>query len=220
MNITYTARQLYPDEQRVLLTLREKKEKERGTKINSRHFLIAVVIAAFFSYLATVIHIGIFEFFFGTIALFGVGFIAFAPFEIGKAKKRHRNSLAELSSYISQNSVRSCPIAAKRIAVADEYEDEGDLFIIEYDTDRVLFLWDYDYNLRQHFPCLEFEIYEERFARLLGRQVYTRSEPFPAITIDKKSKWNYLRKTHWPLNLTTLDVNFDQLVLDMNADHG
>ena len=220
MNITYTARPLYPDEQRILRTLQEKKKKERGTKINSRHFLIAAVIAASFGYLATVIHIGIFEFFFGTIAVFGVGFIVFAPFEIDKAKKRHRNSLADVSSYISQNTVRSCPIAAKRIAVADEYEEEGDLFIIEYDTDRVLFLWDYDYNLRKRFPCLEFEIYEERFARLLGRQVYARSEPFPAVTIAKKAKWNYLRKIHWPRNLTTLDVNFDQLVSAMNADHG
>jgi hypothetical protein len=200
--------------------LEGKKGKESGTKIKFPHFLLAAVIAASFGYLARVVHIGIFEFLFGTIAVLGVGFVVFVPFEVNKAKQRHRKYLEDLAAYSSQNTVRSCPITAKRIAVAAEYEDEGDLFIIEYDTDRVLFLWDYDYNLRKRFPCLDFEIYEERFAKLVGRQVYATGKPLSGVMIDKKAKWNYLRKVNWPANLTTLDVNFDQLVFDMNADRG
>jgi hypothetical protein len=110
--------------------------------------------------------------------------------------------------------VNTCLINAKRIAVAEEYEDEGDLFIIEYDIDKVLYLWDYDYNRRRKFPCLSFEIYEEDFFKLFGRQVYPLSDRMNALTIDKKAKWNYMKKVGAPGHLQTERVNFDRLIQD------
>jgi hypothetical protein len=95
--------------------------------------------------------------------------------------------------------------------------DEGDLFIIEYDTDKILYLWDHDYNLRKKLPCLSFEIYEERFFKLFGRQVYSLSDRIDALTIDKKAKWNYMSKIGAPGHLQTDNVNFDKLIEEYNS---
>ena len=110
----------------------------------------------------------------------------------------------------------TCLINAKRIAVAKEFEDEGDLFIIECDINKILYLWDYDYKLRKKFPCLDFEIYDDNFFTLFGRQVYPISERIKALTIDKKAKWNYMKKVGAPRNLQTDSINFDRLIEDYN----
>jgi hypothetical protein len=131
-------------------------------------------------------------------------------------KKKHKDFLQRLKATIDKGKVDTCLINAKRIAVAKEYEDEGDLFIIEYDTDKVLYLWDYDYNLQKKFPCLNFEIYEENFFKLFGRQVYPLSDRIKPLTIDKKGKWNYMSKVGTAEHLQTENINFDKLILDYN----
>jgi hypothetical protein len=120
--------------------------------------------------------------------------------------------LQKLNAIIQKGTVDTCLINSKRIAVAKEYEDEGDLFIIEYDDDKVLYLWDYDYNLRKKFPCLDFEIYEESLFKLLGRQVYPLSGPIKPLAIDKKAKWNYIKKIGAPGQLQTDSTNFEKII--------
>lgn len=117
---------------------------------------------------------------------------------------------------IDKGTVDICSINAKRIAIAKEYEDEGDLFIIECDTDKVLYLWDYDYNMQKNFPCLNFEIYEDNFFKLFGRQVYPLSERINPLTIDKKAKWNYMSKVGAPGHLQTENKNFDKVIEEYN----
>ena len=156
MDIPFKTRHFYPDELRLLKTLKTQKEKDGDGKIKFYHFVIAGIIGVGLTYITTQIPDSFWTFLFGTLAVFSFAFIVFTPYEIYKMRKKQKDFLLRLNSTIDKGTVDTCLINAKRIAIAKEYEDEGDLFIIEYDTNKVLYLWDYDYNLRNNFPCLDF----------------------------------------------------------------
>ncbi|WP_462249302.1 hypothetical protein [Ferruginibacter sp.] len=217
MDISFKTRQLYPHEQRLLKTLKKKKDKESGSKIKYYHFFIAGLLAISFTYLANINKESFWVLPLGTIVIFAYSFIIFMPYEIYKSRKNFKIFANELNSFIAIGTVETCIINAKRIAVSKEFEDEGELFIIEYDTDKVLYLWDYDYNLKMKFPCLDFEIYEEKFLKLFSRQVYPLSEPINPLIIDKKAKWNYMSKIGAPGNLQTQNISFDKLIEEYNS---
>jgi hypothetical protein len=216
MDIPFKTRHFYPDELRLLKTLKTQKEKEGSGKIKFYHFVIAGLLGAGLTYITTRIPGGFWTFFLGTLAVFSFAFIVFMPYEIYKMRKKDRNFLQLLNAFLDKGTVDTCLINAKRIAVAKEYEDEGDLFIIEYDTDKVLYLWDYDYNLRKKFPCLDFEIYEDNFFKTFGRQVYPLSDRIKPLNIDKKAKWNYMSRVGAAGHLQTENVSFDKLIEDYN----
>ena len=216
MDIPFKTRPFYPDELRLLKTLRTQKEKEGGGRIKFYHFVIAGLLGAGCTYIGATLPDSFWTFLFGTIAVFSFALIVFTPYEIYKMKRKHKDFLQRLTKAINKNTVDTCIINAKRIAVAKEYEDEGDLFIIEYDTDKVLYLWDYDYNLKKKFPCLDFEIYEDNFFKLFGRQVYPLSDRISPLLIDKKAKWNYMSKIGAPGHLQTESKNFDKLIDEYN----
>ncbi|HMT75724.1 MAG TPA: hypothetical protein PKA77_16740 [Chitinophagaceae bacterium] len=216
MDIPFKTRHFYPDELRLLKTLKTQREKESGGKIKFYHFVIAGLLGAGLTYITILIPDSFWTFLFGTLAVFSFAFIVFMPYEIYKLRKKQKDFLRRLSATIEKGTVGTCVINAKRIAVAKEYEDEGDLFIIEYDTDKVLYLWDYDYNLRKKFPCLDFEIYDDNFFKLFGRQVYPLSDRIKPLTIDKKAKWNYMSKVGVAGHLQTENVSFDKLIEDYN----
>lgn len=216
MGIPFKTRHFYPDELRLLKTLKTQKEKEGGGKIKFYHFVIAGLLGAGLTYITTKIPDSFWTFLFGALAVFSFAFIVFMPYEVYKMRKKQKDFLQRLNATIDKGTVDTCLINAKRIAIAKEYEDEGDLFIIEYDTDKVLYLWDYDYNLRKKFPSLDFEIYEDNFFKLLGRQVYPLSDRIKPLTIDKKAKWNYMSKIGAAGHLETENVSFDKLIEDYN----
>jgi|SRR5688572_21472746 len=186
MDILFKTRPFYPDELRLLKTLKTQGEKEGGSKIKFYHFVIAGLLGAGFTNLAALLPDSFWTFLFGTLAVFAFAFIVFTPYEIYKMRRKGKDFLQRLNATIDKGTVDTCLINAKRIAVANEYEDEGDLFLIDYDTDKVLYLWDYDYNLRKKFPCLDFEIYEDNFFKLFGRQIYPLSDRIKPLTIDRK----------------------------------
>lgn len=212
MDIPFKTRPFYPDELRLLKTLKTQKEKEVGGKIKIYHLVVAGLLGVGFTYIATLLPDSFWTFLFGTLAVFSLAFIVFTPYEIYKTRRKGRAFLQHLNVTIEKGTVDTCLINAKRIAVAKEYEDEGDLFIIEYDPDKVLYLWDYDYNLQKKFPCLDFEIYEEDFATFFGRQVYPLSDRIKPVIIGNKAKWNYMKKMGAPGNLEMAHVSFDKLI--------
>jgi hypothetical protein len=216
MDLPFKSRHFYPDELRILKALKTQKEKEGGSKIKFHHFAIAGLLAAGFTYIATILPDSFWTFLFGTLAVFLFAFIIFTPYEIYKMRRKGKEFLQRLNATISKGTVDTWLINAKRIAVANEYEDEGDLYIIEFDTDKILYIWDYDYNLHKKFPCLDFELYEDNFFKLFGRQVYPISDRIKPLTIDKKAKWNYMSKIGAPGHLQTDNINFDKLVDEYN----
>ena len=100
MNLSFTPRPFYPDEQRLLRALKTKKEKERGGKIEFYYFLLAALLAVGFAYLANLVYTGFLYFLFGTLAVLAVCFIVFTPYEMYKLKKRHRAFLVALNALI------------------------------------------------------------------------------------------------------------------------
>ena len=172
---------------------------------------MAAVLGASFTYFAILVKDSFWVFPIGTIAVCAFGFIVFGPYEIYKLRKLHQGQLQQLDDYINKGTVATYVIDAKRIAVAKEYEDEGDLFIVEYDRDKVLYLWGNE-NMPRQFPCLRFEVYEESFYHLTGKQVYSLSERIDALVIDNTAKWNYMNKVGCPAHLQTDHINFDTLL--------
>jgi hypothetical protein len=212
MDIVFKTRQFYPEELRLLKTLRSQKVKEGDIKWRFHYLLIAGLLGVGFIYITTLIPDSFWTFIIGTLAVVSFSFIILAPYSVYTMRRKQKVFLQELNAIIDKGTVDTCLINAKRIAVAKEYEDEGDLFIIEYDDDKVLYLWGYDYNLRKKFPCLDFEIYEESFFKLLGRQVYPLSGRIKPLAIDKKAKWNYMKKIGAPGQLQTDSTNFDKII--------
>jgi len=216
MDILFKARPLYPDELRLLKTLKSQREKGGAGKIKFYHFVIAVLLGVGFAYTAAILPDSFWTFLFGTLAVLSFAFIVFTPYEIYKMRRKSKDFLLHLNAIIDKGTVDTCLIKTKRIAVAKEYEDEGDLFLIDYDTDKVLYLWDHDYNLRKRFPCLDFEIYDDNFFKLFGRQIYPLSDRIKPLIIDRKAKWKYMSKFGTPGQLQIANMNFDKLVEEFN----
>ena len=133
-------------------------------------------------------------------------------------KKRCKEFLAALNDLIDSGTVATCLITAGRIAIGEEYEDEGDLFIIEIDQDHILFLWDFDYTLHKKLPCSEFEIYEKKFTSLLGRTIYSSGKRIKPLIIEKKAKWRYMGKEGSPGHLEIRKEGFDKFVNAMGGE--
>ncbi|MDQ2657158.1 MAG: hypothetical protein M3Y60_07025, partial [Bacteroidota bacterium] len=151
----------------------------------------------------------------GTLALFCFAYAVIMPYERYKEIRKARRAINKVEGILDAGKVEVTPVKAKRIAVAKEYEDEGDLYIVEMENSQVLYLWDTEYNLHKNFPCLEFEIYEDEFYKVIGRQINPLSEKIKPVIIPEESKWNYLGKTD-PQHMEVERKNFDKLVDKMS----
>jgi hypothetical protein len=190
------------------------KELKQGYK--AHYFLFAFGLGITFVYLATWTTYDFLVFVFGTIAVFSFACVILMPYEIYKNSRRARLKIKQINNVLLANSIDVTPITAKQIALAKEYEDEGDLYIIETDNSDILYLWDNDYTLKKNFPCLEFEIYDKDFYALIGRQVNSLGNKFKPIVINAKAKWTYLTKVGLPDHLTIDRKNFNRLVDEIN----
>ena len=218
MNIPKTTRQFFPAEQRILKSLLTKAIKEASSKTKYYHFLIAGFIAVACSYIASIIKIDFLFFVFGTLAVIACASIVVMPYEIYKDKKRVKNTVRTLQCFLDKGTVDTYQIKSSRIAFAPECEDESDLYIVELGEDKVLYLWDTEYNLNKKFPCLDFEIYEDAFFKITGRQIHPLSDKVQPIEIDKKSKWNYMKQYGTFGHLETENINFDELLEKYNIN--
>ena len=216
MNLIETSRPFNLDEIRILNFLAKKKEREFRQKTKYHYYFIVGFLAIGFSYLALIIKSDFLVFLFGTIAVFAYGYVIFIPYEIYKKRKHLKSYLLSLNSYIEKGTITTCLINSIRIARADEFEDESDLYIVEYEKDKILYLWDTDFDLKKRFPCLNFEIYEEDFCKLTGRQIYSLSEKIKPLIIDKKAKWDYMQRNGAPSHLETESISFDKLIKEYN----
>jgi hypothetical protein len=219
----FKTRELYPDELRVLKTLKTGTEKKYATKLKSRHyFILALFMGIFFAYLASLTNEDSFWFFIcGTIAVFSFVAVVVMPYETYKKEKKNKDFLQRLNELIEKQMVDTCNINTTRIALVKEYKDEGDWYIVELCKDKVLYLFDSEYNLHKKFPCLQFEIYESRFFELTGRQIYPLSEKIKPVMIIQKNRkrWEYMPDIDTseqlpgaPEFVLTENKNFDELI--------
>ncbi|MDQ8011684.1 MAG: hypothetical protein REI96_04500 [Flavobacterium nitrogenifigens] len=210
MEITFSPRAFYPAELKLLKKLVAQNEKKAKRKIKFSHLIIAGGIAIGCAYIAVNITESFWTFLFGTISIFALAFIMFVPYEIYKLTKEYKIVLNQLNTIIDKGVVHTCRISAQRIAIASEYEDESDLYIIELNKNEVLYLWDIGYNLNKKFPCSDFEIYENTFFDCTNMRIYPLSDKTKPIKIDKKAKWDYMKKFGAPGNLEIRKIAFDE----------
>jgi hypothetical protein len=210
-------RPLTEKERKALKKIRVTTDQKLREAVNLRRFLIPFLLGAICAYLAYQTDFKILMLLFGTIAILSLGYIFFIPFEIFKEFKIVKAKLVALNAALQKETVDVSPVSAKQFALAKEHEDEGDLYIIETTEGNILYVWDDDYNLKKVFPCLSFEVYEQEFAKLIGRQVNPLSEKINPIVVDAKAKWAYLENNGAPGNLSVEKKDFNKLVTAMTA---
>lgn len=213
MDIQEISRPLLADEVSMLKEVVEKANKKLKSKRKIYHLIIAVLISTVAMYLAIVYFKS--DFWrpaFGTIASFAFVYVIFAPYEMYKAKRAKRKEFKKASDLLAGNMVKVIPVNALQMALAEEYEDEGTLYIIEYQRGQILYFEDYDNDQEEVFPCLTFEIYEEDFCQLTWRQLRPLGEKINPNIIPGKAKWAYMKNNHWPAHLTTVTGNFEEIV--------
>ncbi|WP_289665328.1 hypothetical protein [Flavobacterium panacagri] len=211
MKITYNPRDLYDDELKLLKKIITQKQKLANRKIKFPHLLIAGGVGIGSAFIAVNIPESFWTFLFGTLSVLAFSFIVFFPYEIHKLTKEHKIVLNQLNKIIDKGVVHTCKISAERIAIAPEYEDESDLYVIELNKNEVLYLWDIGYHLNKNFPCLDFEIYENIFFECTGMQIYALSNKVKPLKIDKKVKWDFIKKFGAPGNLEIRKSPFDEI---------
>lgn len=212
MNIIYNERNLYPEELRLLKAIRTKTEKAQNSVLKVKPYLIALLIGTGSTSICTIIPDSFWTFLLGTTAVFSFGFVVFTPYEQFKLIKQHKSILNLIESFLNTELVKTCRINAEKIALAPEYEDETDLYLIKMNEHEVLHLWDLEDNLKKKFPCLDFEVYEESFFTITGRQIYPLSDKIEPEKISKKAKWNYMSKYGVQGQLEVENANFEQLI--------
>lgn len=206
------SRPLYTDEIRLLNKLKTKLLKKRVSRFKLYHFIPIVLTGVILIYMASLIRVAAVTFFLGTVATGCFCFVAFAPYEMYQQRRSMQTRLALVNQLLMENELQVTVVHALKITLAKEYDDEGDLFLIEYEPGTVLYLWDHDYQLRRRFPCREFEIYKDDFAALTGRPIHALSERIIPRQIDAKAKWSYLKKYGGPGHMTTEQVDFEELM--------
>ena len=195
----FQTRALYPGELRGLQRLKTQTEKNKAKISTPLNFLWALLLGIVCVCLAARTSKESFWYFiYGTIAVLGFSTFVFGSFiEELKAQDKKKDILQRVNTLIEKGTIDTCRIDASRVAVAREYEDEGDWYIFELGKDKVLRFWDnyFAYNNKK-FPCLQFDIYEENCAKLIDKDIYPLSEKVkPVKRIDPKKKWKYMSVT-------------------------
>lgn len=177
--------------------------------------IVAFIFAGICLYLATWTRYDLIVFIMGVAAFFSLGYVIFMPYEAYKDIRRARAMINRLEGVLKSGVVEVTPVKALRVALAKEYKDEGDLYIVELEDRRVLYICDHDHNLRKGFPCLEFELYSDEFHDLIGRLINPLSEKIKPIIIEPEAKAHYMKKAGFPGHMDIQKKEFDRLMEKM-----
>lgn len=152
----------------------------------------------------------------GTLAVLCFIFVIMAPYEIFKERRLRQKRLMKVNQLLMDNELEVTLVKALQVAVAPEYEDEGDLYMVEFEEDNILYLWDADFRLRKGFPCQTFEIYKNDYHRLTNRTVHRLGGTIAPQFIEPGLKWKYLKRYGSPAHMSTEHIRFDDLMNRFN----
>jgi hypothetical protein len=206
------SRPLLADEIRLLNKLKRRSLKQRVSRFKVTDFIFIFLTGVALLDVAMLMEADFAVTVFGAMAALCLSFAVLAPYEMYRQRRRSKTRWSQLNQLLMENGIEVTRVNALQIAVAKEYEDEGDLFMIEYKAGEVLYLWDHDDQLKKRFPCQQFEIYKEDFTALTGRPVHALSERIQPRVIDAKSKWAFLKKYGGPEHMTTEQIGFEELM--------
>lgn len=212
MELARISRPLLPEEIKRLRKLKKERQSRLQKGFQYYWLLYAVLAGTVFTGLAIYLEDGFLHFLCGTLAVFAWSALVFAPWEAFKLFRRDKAQIAVLDECLNSGTIRVVPVNALRIALAPEFEDESDLYMVEYAPDHILYIWDIDYNLEGVFPCMRFDLYEPEFAVLTGMVLHPRSEKIEPVHIDKAAKWKHLGEFGGPGEWQAERRNFDELI--------
>lgn len=212
MNLDYISRPLLPEELKLLRKLKKEIQSRLQHGLRYHWLLYALLAGVVFTTLAVHFGDGFLCFLFGTLAVFSWSALVFGPWEAFKMLKKNKAQLAAFQEYLDGKNIRVIPVDALRIALAPEFEDESDLYVVEYAPDHILYIWDTEYNLNKVFPCLQFDLYEPDFAALTGMVLHPRSGKIEPLHIDSAAKWKHLGEFGGPGEWQAERRNFEELM--------
>lgn len=221
MKLFINTRNLYPEELRVLDVRLSKEKKELKEIIKYEKFLKNGLIGIICTILIIITKNELLLIALGTIAFVSFGYILFTLVGIYYDSKFLRILINNLNSNINNGKVTVCRIQSKRIAIAKGIVDdfsEGDLnyFIIELDADSVYFYRNTQYIFIDGFPCLDFDIYSDNEAFLMGKPIYPLSEIVNPIIIETNKRYSYEKIFGTPTFNIIKNINFDKLIEQYN----
>lgn len=220
MKLTTVNRPLYADELLLLQQALAFEEARGQRKFGLKHYIIILVcgcVLSYFAYLSST-HSDLLVFVFGTLSVLCFGFVVFMPYEEYKGEKKARERAAEIARIISSNFIEVTPVKATRIALAPEYEDETNLYILEIGERHVLYLWDAEYNLEDKFQCLHFEVYGSEF--ITDRMLYPLSDRVEPVVLDRNKKWELMSSPGLPEHKHIEEAGFDEVVARFGVIEG
>ncbi|PQJ12769.1 hypothetical protein CJD36_003200 [Flavipsychrobacter stenotrophus] len=214
MKLTTISRPLYSNEIALLRQAQADALSQLQPKVKQYHYLVAVLLGILFFYLAylSASHSNFLFSFLVLIAVLCGAFVVFIPFEERRQIEKSRVKAAKIEDLIAINEVEVTPVAATRVAIAPEFEDECNMYVLEIATDNVLYLWDYDYNLEEIFPCLEFDVYDDVVQGLIGYAVNPLSEKVDPVVLDREKKWKAMTDSGLPKDMSIEHIRFDEVV--------
>lgn len=209
-------RPLNEKELKTLGKIRSRREKELAQPFPWAQPLFAIVLCALSLYLATWTRYDLVTFVLVLFAIFCLAFAVIRPYEYYKDRRKARSLMNRADAVLQSGVVEVAAVTAKQVALAKASGNDGDLYIIEVDKGNILYMWDRFDNLKKNFPCLQFEIYSEEFASLIGRQISPLSEKVKPIAVDPKATQNYFKKAGEPAHLAMERKNFEKLIERIN----
>lgn len=130
-------------------------------------------------------------------------------------KKNGNKQLKNLTEIQNENQITVVSIELNRIAKLEEYEDEGDLYLIETKDKKCIYLWDVEYMLvdDKEFPSDQIEMYvDDTFIVGIDKKVKCSGNKLTPIIINAESKLSFFEKVGFPENLQLEEKSFDKIM--------
>lgn len=205
-------RPLYPEEQAFLLRLRSRLALPVRLPVKVYWlFVLLLVGEVCFHLMSLSRYEGVFSLF-GILTACSFAVVGYVPVAWFVAKKHRLKRIRAIDTVLKSGTVGVTPVEARRTALAMEHAREGDLWIIEYERDQLLFLWDYTSKLRRLLPRERFELYDAAFEPLFGRMVYASGPKTLPTFIDSVAKYRYFSRHGAPEQLSTAAADFEETV--------
>jgi hypothetical protein len=132
-----------------------------------------------------------------------------------RQKKNENKELQSLTEIRNENQILVISVELDRIAKFEEYEDEGDLYLVETKDKESIYLWDAEYLLfdDNEFPSEQVEVYvDDTFKFGIDKKVKCSGNKLTPIIVSGESKWTFFKRVGFPGDLQTEEKPFDKII--------
>lgn len=138
-----------------------------------------------------------------------------------KQKKNGSKELQSLTEIQNKNQISVVPLELNRIAKLEEYEDEGDLYLIETKDKKCVYLWDAEYLLidDKEFPSDQVEVYvDDTFKFGIDKKVKCSGNKLTPTIVNRENKWSFFEMVGFPGDLQVEEKSFDEIIEEIKNE--